>query len=74
MDPFKVVGALGIILISLGIITKKRKYEDLLYILGGLCLEIYSIAIKDVIFIVLQIIFILAASYDLMKMKKKHWI
>ena len=74
MDPFKVIGALGIILISLGIITKRRKHEDLLYILGGLCLEIYSIAIKDIIFIVLQIIFILAASYDLMKMKKKHWI
>ena len=72
MDPFKVIGALGIILISLGIITKKRKHQDLLYILGGLCLEIYSIAIKDIIFIVLQIIFILAASYDLMKMKKKH--
>ncbi|HIG95805.1 TPA: hypothetical protein HA249_02850 [Candidatus Woesearchaeota archaeon] len=74
MDPFKVIGALGIILISLGIITKRRKHEDLLYILGGLCLEIYSIAIKDIIFIVLQIIFILAASYDLMKMKKKHRI
>ena len=74
MDPFKVIGALGIILISLGIITKKRKHQDLLYILGGLCLEIYSIAIKDIIFIVLQIIFILAASYDLMKMKKKHRI
>ena len=72
MDPFKVIGALGIILISLGIITKKRKHQDLLYILGGLCLEIYSISIKDIIFIVLQIIFILAASYDLMKMKKKH--
>ena len=64
IDIFKIIGALGIILISLGIITKKRKTQDVLYILGGLCLETYSIYIGDLIFIILQIIFTLAAIYD----------
>lgn len=67
MDIFKVIGALGIILISIGIITKKRSIQDIYYILGGLCLAIYSLYIKDLIFIILQIIFILAAIYDLVK-------
>ncbi len=67
MDIFKVIGAFGIILISIGIVTKKRNIQDIYYILGGLCLAIYSLYIKDLIFIILQIIFILAAIYDLVK-------
>jgi len=65
IDIFKVIGALGIVLISIGIITKKRKIQDVFFILGGICLVIYSVYIKDLIFIILQIIFILAALYDL---------
>jgi hypothetical protein len=72
---FKTIGALGILLISIGIISKKRKTQDIFYILGGLCLEAYSIYIGDLIFIILQIIFTLAAVYDFAKIrffKKKH--
>jgi len=68
---FKLIGALGIILISIGIIIKKRETEDIFYILGGICLEAYSIYIGDVIFIILQIIFILAATYDFVVNNKK---
>jgi hypothetical protein len=66
---FKLIGALGIVLISIGIITKSRKIQDIFYILGGICLEIYSIYLGDVIFIILQIIFTLAAIYDFIKIK-----
>lgn len=69
MNIFKIVGALGIILISVGILTKKRKNEDVYYILGGLCLEAYSIYIGDTIFIILQVIFILSAVYDFCKIQ-----
>ena len=69
IDIFKIIGALGIILISIGIITKKRKTQDIFYILGGLCLETYSIYIGDLIFIILQIIFTLAAIYDFAKIQ-----
>lgn len=68
----KIVGALGIILISIGIIIKKRKNEDILYIAGGLCLLAYSIYIRDLIFIILEIIFTLSAVYDFTRKRYKH--
>lgn len=72
IDIFKLIGALGIILISIGIINKQRKIQDIYYILGGICLEIYSIYISDLIFIILQIIFTLSAIYDFIKSKNKR--
>ena len=69
MNFFELIGGLGIILISIGIIIKRRKAQDIFYICGGICLETYSIYIGDIIFIVLQIIFILAAVFDLIKVQ-----
>ena len=69
MNIFKIIGAVGLLLISIGIINKKRKTQNILYIVGGLCLETYSLYLGDVIFIILQIIFTLAAIYDLVKIK-----
>jgi len=60
---------LGIILISIGILNKKRKIQSIFFIIGGLCLEAYSIFVKDTIFIILQIIFILFAVYEFIKAK-----
>jgi lipid-A-disaccharide synthase-like uncharacterized protein len=71
IDIFKIIGGLGLVLISIGIITKKRKSQDVLYIFGGLSLLFYSIYIEDLIFIILQSIFTLAAVYDLIKVYKK---
>ena len=72
MPIFKIVGAVGLLVISIGIITKKRDTQDILYIVGGLCLEAYSMYVGDIIFILLQIVFTLAAIYDLVKISKKH--
>ena len=69
MIIFKLIGALGIILISAGILVRKRKNEDIFYIFGGICLEIYSIFIGDLIFIILEAIFVLTALYDFSKRK-----
>ena len=69
VNVFTLIGALGILLISIGIVVKKRKTQDIYYVLGGLCLEAYSIYTRDVIFIVLQIIFTLAAAYDFAKLQ-----
>jgi len=71
MDIFKLIGALGIILISIGIVTKQRKNQDIFYILGGICLETYSIYINDLIFIILEFIFIIAAVYDYIRKTKE---
>ena len=69
VDPFRLIGAAGIVLIAIGIILRDRKRQDMMYILGGICLEAYSIYIGDIIFIVLQLIFTMAAVYDLVKLR-----
>ncbi len=74
MFVYKFIGALGLIFICLGILTKKRKQQDWFYIVGGICLEVYSLYLGDLIFMVLQVLFVLVAVYDLNhipKIKKK---
>jgi hypothetical protein len=66
---FKLIGAAGIILISIGILARKRIVQDSYYVLGGICLEAYSIYIGDMIFIVLQILFTSAALHDIIKIR-----
>lgn len=68
IDFFKLIGAIGLILISISLLLSNRKRQDALYVFGGVCLEVYSIHIHDTIFIILQIIFILSATYDLLKL------
>ena len=70
MEIFQIMGALGLIMITIGVLIKDREKEDILYIFGGIFLEAYSLSIGDPIFITLQIIFILAAGYDLYTLKK----
>ena len=66
---FKIIGALGLILITIGVIVKNEKKQNWYFIVGGTCLEIYSIYIGDLIFIILQAIFTLATAYDLLRLK-----
>ncbi|MEK6963970.1 MAG: hypothetical protein AABX70_06070 [Nanoarchaeota archaeon] len=64
MELFFLVGAVGLLLVIFGVLSKKRKVQDVYYMCGGLCLLVYSIFIKDWIFVTLQCVFILAAFYD----------
>jgi|TARA_B100001079_G_C16273169_1_gene453093 hypothetical protein len=72
LNIFKLLGIFGLILIISGVLIKKRnrKTRDYIYILGGIFLTAYSYYIKDYIFITLQIIFVIVALYDLMRMHK----
>jgi len=71
INIFYVIAIIGLLSIILGtfMIHKKRKYTYPLFIIGGICLEIYSIYIKDLIFIILQAVFILSSIYGLIKKK-----
>lgn len=69
LNIFQVVGAAGLVCITAGVLLKKRVREDIFYIIGGLMLEAYSIYIKDPVFIILQIVFIIAAVYDFIKIQ-----
>jgi len=67
---FKAIGALGLVFITIGVLTKKRLKEDVLFIIGGLLLEVYAIYLKDVIYIPLQLIFVAAAAYGIYQVKR----
>jgi len=69
LNLFTILGVLGLLIISAGILTKKRKQENIFYIVGGILLEIYSISIGETIFIILQLVFIFAATFDFIRMK-----
>ena len=71
LNFFQLIGALGAILISIGVLLRERKVEDILYLIGGICLEIYSLHLGDLIFIVLQLVFIFATVFDLCRLRKK---
>ncbi len=71
---FKILGAAGLLFITVGVWVKNEINQDILFIFGGILLLIYSASIGDPIFITLQIVFILSAMYELFKLefKKPH--
>jgi len=66
----EIFGILGLILITIAI-WQKEKWQDWLFIVGGLALLAYSYSLHNVIFIILQIVFILSALFELFKLKRK---
>lgn len=66
----QLLGIIGLVLISLAI-WQKEKRQDMLFILGGLALFVYSYHLGDTIFMILQIVFILSAALELSKLKKR---
>ena len=67
----KIIGALGLAFITVGVLTKDRIRENIYFIIGGCLLEVYSVYLRDMIFIPLQVIFVLASVYALYELKKK---
>ena len=78
LDTFQIIAVVGLIAIISGtsmISMKKnirRKYTYPLLIIGGICLEIYSIHINDLIFMILQGIFIISSIYGLIRINERH--
>jgi len=76
-NVYKLIGALGLLAIILGNLfvsankRKLKKYVYPLFLIGGICLEVYSIYIQDIIFIILQAVFIVASIYGLTKYDKR---
>jgi len=68
---FKMLGATGLIFITIGVITKKALPRNYYFIIGGVLLFCYSAYLKDPVFIPLQIIFTVASIYEIFLLKKK---
>ena len=66
---FKLIGALGMILISAGIVQKNNLRRNYLFVFGGLFLLAYSLYLRDPIFAPLQIIFMGASVYEIYRIK-----
>lgn len=66
----EIFGIIGLIIISVAIWQKEKK-QDKLFIVGGLSLLIYSYLIHNIIFAILQVVFILSAFIELNKRKVK---
>lgn len=68
---FKIVGAIGLLLISWGVLVRREKKQDVIFIVGSTGLLAYSIYLRDPIFIPLQTIFILVTIWELWKLNSK---
>ncbi len=72
-----VIGIVGLVLIIIGNLTIyksksiRKKWTYPLLILGGICMTIYSVFLNDVIFIILQVFFVLVSVYGLIKIHQK---
>lgn len=64
---FKLIGIIGLLLIIRGVSVNNKKQQSQIFIYGGLCLTAYSIYIHDLIFTILQLIFVIAAFKNLGK-------
>ena len=66
---FKIVAIVGLLILTCGILTKKDSQRNLFFLIGGIFLIVYSVYIKDIIIISLQIIFTLAVGYKIITKK-----
>jgi|AntAceMinimDraft_18_1070375.scaffolds.fasta_scaffold364128_1 lipid-A-disaccharide synthase-like uncharacterized protein len=73
----EILGILGLVLIILGNLTIyksikiRRKYTYSLLIAGAALLVIYSIIIKDLVFIMLEVIFLAVSVYGFIRIHEK---
>jgi len=78
INTFHIIAIIGLVAIISGtfmVSMKKsirRRYTYPLLILGGVCLELYSIYINNLIFIILQGVFIISSIYGLIRINEKH--
>jgi len=68
---YKALGVLGLLLITYGIFAKNQKQQDIVFALGGIGVLVYSIYLKDAIFITLFVIFTLASLFEAYMIRKK---
>ena len=67
-----IFGIMGLLIISFAIWLRNEKRQDILFIIGGTLLFFYSISIKNVIFIILQIVFVTSALIELLRIRQSR--
>lgn len=78
MNLFQIIAIMGILSVILGTslvsssLKIRRRYTYPLLIFGGVCLLIYSIYLEDLIFIILQSVFIVSSIVGLVKINEGY--
>ncbi len=66
-----IFGIVGLLIVSAAIWVKREKNQDVLFVIGGICLLIYSLSIDSYIFVILQLVFIISSSLELVRLRRK---
>ena len=69
--PTLIIGVMGIIIITAGIWAGKERKRDLFFAFGGTCLLIYTVAIGNALFTILEALFVMSALVQLSKHPKR---
>ena len=72
INIYKIFGIVGLILICEAMRVRRRVIRDDLSFFGGIGLLIYSIYLRDLIFIVLQSVYIVVIIADFIKLGRKN--
>lgn len=64
MNYTDIIGIAGLVCITVGVLVRRNTVRNGLFVVGGCCMAAYSALIGNVIFLLLQMVFVLAAVYD----------
>ncbi|OGY59343.1 MAG: hypothetical protein A3F24_00640 [Candidatus Colwellbacteria bacterium RIFCSPHIGHO2_12_FULL_44_17] len=65
-----IAGIIGLVCATIGVLQKNQRYEDIFFLAGGAFLLVYSIALDNTIFAVLQVVFMSASLWELIRLRK----
>lgn len=65
MSLGRIAGIVGLLLVAGGVMQHRAQWRNRLFACGGICLFLYSLAIGDAIFAVLELFFSGSAAYEL---------
>lgn len=63
-------GVIGLIIISFAVWVKNERNQNILFVAGGILLLLYSMGIKNLIFSILQAVFVTSAFIEFLKKKR----
>ncbi|MBI4117955.1 MAG: hypothetical protein HY455_00190 [Parcubacteria group bacterium] len=64
-------GIFGLLAVSCALWVRDEVKQNIVFIIGGISLLIYSVSIDEIIFVILQAVFIISATVELAKIKKE---
>jgi len=72
MELVRLIGILGLIAVTAGVLARQTMRRNAAFVVGGITLLFYSLAIGDGIFALLQLIFTVSAGYELWREQRRN--